>query len=166
MWLYSWCQDQSCPALGRGRRRIPCLRCELSKCGDLSENLCARIDVILYSQHFYVVFLRGRVTYVSKAMTHCPVASIQSSCLELAIVQARSALGCFVFPMARVCLAATLRQVQVSVLLLRRVLVSLFSVTGDWAIKHKTLFWWNSKDSISLCSAVISVIPSESQKLS
>lgn len=35
------------------------LRCELSKRDDLSENVCVRIDVILYSQHFRVVFLRA-----------------------------------------------------------------------------------------------------------
>ena len=63
----------------------------------------------------------------------------------------------------------TLGQVQVSVLLLRRVLANLFSLlegTGDLAIKHKTLFLRGSKGSMSLCSAVVSVIMSESQKLS
>lgn len=33
------------------------LRCELSKCDDLSQNVC--VDVILYSQHFRVTFFRA-----------------------------------------------------------------------------------------------------------
>lgn len=76
-------------------------------------------------------------------MTRCPAASIQSSHLELAVVQAPAALGCLVFPMAGACLAVTLGQVMVSVLLLRRVLANLFALpegTGDLAVKHKTLF--------------------------
>lgn len=107
--------------------------------------------------------------YVSEAVTCCPAASIQSSHLKLAVVQAAAALGCLVFPVAGACLAVTLGQVQVSVLLLRRVLANLISLlegTGDLAVKHKTLFPRGSKGSISLCSAIVSVILSEFQKLS
>lgn len=41
------------------KENSPSLRCELSRCDDLSENACVRIDVILYSQHFRVMFLRA-----------------------------------------------------------------------------------------------------------
>lgn len=102
-------------------------------------------------------------------MTRCPAASIQSSCLELAVGQAPAALGCLFFPVAGVRLAVTLGQVQVGVLLLRRVLANLFPLlegTGDLAVKRKTLFLQGSKGSISLCSAIVSVVLSESQKLS
>lgn len=41
------------------KENSPSLRCELSKCDDLSENVCVRLDVILYSQHFGIMFLRA-----------------------------------------------------------------------------------------------------------
>lgn len=43
------------------KENSPSLRCELSKCDDLSENVCVPvcIDVILYSQCFRVMFLRA-----------------------------------------------------------------------------------------------------------
>lgn len=41
------------------KENSPSLRCGLSKCDDLLENACVRIDMILYSQHFRVMFLRA-----------------------------------------------------------------------------------------------------------
>lgn len=70
--------------------------------------------------------------------------------------------------MARICLAVTLGQVHVSVLLLRRLLANLFSLlegTGDLAVEYKTLFPWGGRCSIVLCSAVVSVILSRVPKL-
>lgn len=70
--------------------------------------------------------------------------------------------------MAGVCLAATLGQVEVSVLLLRRLLANLFSLlegTGDLAIEYKTLFPQCGRGTISHCSAVVSVILSKVPKI-
>lgn len=43
----------------QNQENSPSLRCELSKCDDLSENVCVHLDVILYSQHFGIMFLRA-----------------------------------------------------------------------------------------------------------
>lgn len=42
------------------KENSPSPRCELSKCDDLSENVCVHVhvDVILYSQYFRITFLR------------------------------------------------------------------------------------------------------------
>lgn len=72
--LYSW-QSQ--------RENSPSLRCELSKCDDISENVC--------TYNFRVLFLRARVTCLSGDPLSC--CSVQNSRPELAAVQASTAMS-------------------------------------------------------------------------
>lgn len=116
------------------RENSPSLRCELSKCNDLSENVCVHITFVLCSwEHELHISL----------VTPCPAAPVQSSHPELANVQA-SQPWALVLPVAGVCLSVTLGQVQLSVVLHRRLLANLFSfleATGDFTVKHKALFF-------------------------
>lgn len=66
------------------RENSPSLRCELSKCDDISENVCARITFTLRS--------REHELHIS-LVTPCPAAPVQSSRPELAVVQASTAMS-------------------------------------------------------------------------
>lgn len=90
-----------------------------------------------------VLFLRARVTCLSGDPLSC--CSVQSSRPELAVVQASTAMGpCLTCAWS----VLTLGQVQVSVVLQRRLLanlVSLLEATGDFTVKHKTFLSGTAK---------------------
>lgn len=66
------------------RENSPSLRCELSKCDDLSEDVCVHITFVLCSwEHELQISL----------VTPCPAAPIQSSHPELAVVQPSTAMS-------------------------------------------------------------------------